>query len=247
MIDMKFDVILILAILVVSCGIPLVSAETPEETLLKNVSEVPLLVPTMEPAVLGTTAYMDAFQNWLVACSFNLVHYSNTLLPMFGMNEMDWEKEIPAPSPIMAAPVMEETIVPTLPDSPLGNDPKFRTAGTITGGSGTTTADIIIPSGYWELWYTADPLVTGGQDSHSATGTNSAVFPTLVIKIIDKKSGNEIETVEPPGGLDIMLWQRAGDPRPWIQKFYRGNKEFSFVITAKHVRSFTIEARVPDE
>ena len=53
-------------------------------------------------------------------------------------------------------------------------------------------------------------------------------------------------TVEPPGGLDKTLWQKSGiDPRPWKQKFYEGNKEYYLVITAKHLTSYTIEARVP--
>ena len=55
-----------------------------------------------------------------------------------------------------------------------------------------------------------------------------------------------METVEPQGGLDKILWAKSGiDPRPWKQKFYEGNKESYFVITAKHLKSYTIEARIP--
>jgi hypothetical protein len=53
----------------------------------------------------------------------------------------------------------------------------------------------------------ADPLITGGQDSVSASGSNSALFPYLSIQINDKSNSNRIvETVEPPGGLDKTLW-----------------------------------------
>jgi len=69
----------------------------------------------------------------------------------------------------------------------------------------------------------------------------------LQIQVIDKTNADRlVTTVEPPGGLDKTMWQRSGiDPRPWKQKFYEGNKEYYFVITAKHLTSYTIEARVP--
>jgi hypothetical protein len=121
----------------------------------------------------------------------------------------------------------------------------MTTIRTITGQSGEQTVNVSIPADYWELWYTADPLVTGGQDSHSATGINSAIFPSLSIQITDAVDSREIRTVEPPGGLDITLWQRAGDPRPWSEKFYQGNAVYSFAITARHLRSYVIEVRIP--
>jgi hypothetical protein len=116
----------------------------------------------------------------------------------------------------------------------------------VTGQYGQTSDNFSIPGGYWELWYTADPITTGGQDSGSASGSNSAVFPYLQIQVIDKNSDRVVASVEPPGGLDKTLWQKSGiDPRPWKQKFYEGNKEYYFVITAKHLTSYTIEARIP--
>jgi len=137
------------------------------------------------------------------------------------------------------------TIVPTTittPD-PLGDSPDLVTIDTITGGSGSRSANVTVSSGYWEMWYTADPLVTGGQDSHSASGSQSAVFPSLSVVVSDA-NGKEIATVEPPGGLDVNLWQRSGDPRPWSKKFYEGNKEYTFDITARSVKSYLVEVRV---
>jgi hypothetical protein len=118
---------------------------------------------------------------------------------------------------------------------------------TVTGQSGKTSDPFSVPGGYWELWYTADPLTSGGQDSASSSGSNSAVFPFLEIQVIDKTNSDRlVASVEPPGGLDKNLWQKSGiDPRPWKQKFYEGNKEYYFVITAKHLTSYTIEARIP--
>ncbi len=141
-----------------------------------------------------------------------------------------------------ATPTPTPTPKPT-PD-PLGDRPNLETIKTITGMSGTQSVNVTVPNGYWEMWYTAEPLVTGGQDSHSATGTNSAVFPSLAVIVRDAVSGDEIETVEPPGGLDVNLWQRSGDPRPWSKKFFQGNKAYIFDITARHLKSYIIEVRV---
>jgi len=123
----------------------------------------------------------------------------------------------------------------------------FTTIVTVSGQSGKTSDTFSVPAGYWELWYTADPLTLGGQDSVSASGSNSALFPVLKIQVIDTDSGRIIETVEPPGGLDKTLWVKSGrDPRPWKQKIYVGNKEFHLVITAEHLKSYGIEARIPE-
>ena len=118
---------------------------------------------------------------------------------------------------------------------------------TVTGQSGKTSDTFSVPGGYWELWYTAEPLTSGGQDSVSSSGSNSAVFPSLQIQVIDKTHADRlVATVEPPGGLDKTLWQKSGiDPRPWKQKFYEGNKEYYFVIMAKHLKSYTLEVRIP--
>jgi hypothetical protein len=88
-------------------------------------------------------------------------------------------------------------------------------------------------------------MITGGQDVHSATGSYSGVFPTFSIVITDLKLGKKTETIEPPGGLDITLWQRAGDPRPWAQRFYNGDKEFNFLISGSRIYSYVIEIKVP--
>ena len=137
------------------------------------------------------------------------------------------------------------TPTPT-PTSQFADGSKFTTLMTVTGQSGKTSDTFTVPVGYWELWYTADPLTSGGQDSVSGSGSNSAVFPYLSIQVIDKNSERVVETVEPPGGLDKTMWSKSGiDPRPWKQKFYEGNKEYYFVITTKHIKSYVIEARIP--
>ena len=100
---------------------------------------------------------------------------------------------------------------------------KFTSLMTVTGQTGKTSDTFLVPGGYWELWYTADPLITGGQDSVSASGSNSALFPHLSIQVIDKtNSARVVETVEPQGGLDKTLWAKSGiDPRPGNRNFTR--------------------------
>jgi hypothetical protein len=101
----------------------------------------------------------------------------------------------------------------------------MTTIATFSGQNSLTTNNFYVPS-YWELWYTADPMVMGGQGQTSATGSYSAVIPTLSIQVMDGDIPNQvIRTIDPPGGLDMTLWQISGiDPRPWVEKFYEGNK-----------------------
>lgn len=151
----------------------------------------------------------------------------------------------PSPSRTIATAMATDRTTAS-PASVFPESSKFTTLITVTGQSGKTSDSFSVPGGYWELWYTADPLITGGQDSVSATGSNSALFPSLSIQIIDKNSRSVVETVEPQGGLDKTLWVKSGlDPRPWKQKFYEGNKEYYFVVSARHLNSYTIEARIP--
>ncbi len=127
-------------------------------------------------------------------------------------------------------PAVTTNQVPATTTSVFPESSKFTTLVTVTGQSGKTSDTFFVPGGYWEFWYTADPLITGGQDSVSASGSNSALFPYLSIQVIDTKNSDRVlETVEPSGGLDKTLWVKSGiDPRPWKQKFYEGNKEYQF-------------------
>jgi hypothetical protein len=155
---------------------------------------------------------------------------------------------VPTSSPASGTTLSAATTnpAPLTLTSVFSGSPGLTTLISVSGKTGQTSDTFHVTGGYWEIWYTADPITTGGQDSVSGSGSNSAVFPLLQIQVIDKNSDRLVATVEPPGGLDKTLWQKSGiDPRPWKQKFYEGNKEYYFVITAKHLNSYTIEARVP--
>ncbi|ABS55263.1 hypothetical protein Mboo_0745 [Methanoregula boonei 6A8] len=140
------------------------------------------------------------------------------------------------------SPTEEITTAPTL-TSEIPASAGLTTIQTITGTGDETVTNVSVPSSYWELWYTADPLTMGGQDAQSVASA-SAVFPSLTITIVDHDTGKVFDTVQPPGGLDSALWQRTGDPRPWSQKYYSGNSVYDFEISGKNLRSYTIDIRV---
>jgi len=235
----------IVSILCILLVIP-VAAEQDEQALLDEVQNLSVPVsPTPGTAVLGSRESMSEYQSFLDDNARALVMFSNTLLRIFGQKEMTWtvpNHPVQQKSDVTTA----ATAVPIVtPRSLLGSSSELKSIQTINGQSGHQSVTVTVPVGYWELWYMADPIVTGGQNSHSASGTNSAVFPSMVIRISDAASNEEIETVEPPGGLDSYLWSRAGDPRPWSMKFYRGGREITFDITTRHVKSYVIDVCVP--
>jgi len=235
--------VFILAIFFGSLCIPWVSADI-DAGFVRNLSNASLAVPTTGSAQLGTKESMTEYQGWLDECAYRLTDYSNIILGLFGFNAMDWGQEIPVASPDTTISTTQTTATPT-PTPAIPESSRLTTIAHITGGSGSGATDVIVNSSYWELWYSVDPLVTGGQDSHSATGSNSAIFPAFSIQITDKKTGRLVDTIEPPGGLDITLWQKSGDPRPWTKKYYSGNREYVFTISGRYITSYTIEARIP--
>jgi hypothetical protein len=54
----------------------------------------------------------------------------------------------------------------------------------------------------------------------------------------DASTGKKIETIEPPGGLDITLWQRRGDPRQRSEKFYEEGRTYNFDFNVYEVKSY---------
>ena len=242
---MKSSHILLILSILLCFYFPCISADT-DNNLLSNITKVTVGVPPTGTAPLGTKESMTDYQNWLNGCASSLVGYFNSILNIFGLNNLNWNQNIPAaPTATPEAPTIQVIAIPTLtiPESP------YRTTLLkVTGYDGQTTSDNFSVNGpYWELWYTADPLTTGGQDITGATGSYSEVFPTLSIKVIDKTNGGNVEeTIEPPGGMDTTLWEKTGmDPRPWMQKFYEGYREYQLVITASNLKSYIVEARIP--
>ena len=86
-------------------------------------------------------------------------------------------------------------------------------------------------------------------------GSYSVVNPTLSIQVMDGDDPNRIvRTITPPGGLDESLWVTqtdengniiSQDPRPWIEKFFEGQRNYFFIITAQSLNSYELDIRVP--
>jgi len=244
------NLIFFILILIVLCLISPVSGEqSEEEKIFGEVQNISVTVPPTSSAVLGSQESMTEYSGWLNNCVDAIMSLTDQTLKVFGMKGLGWSTSSIQFRSGQSEPAGVTTPVAqaqTVTNTAIRSDADLMTVGTITG-SGHQTASVAIPEGYWELWYTADPLITGGQNSHSSKGSNSAVFPSMSIMIYDESTGEEIDEVEPPGGLDAALWARSGDPRPWTKKYYRGGgKTLAFDVSARHVKSYTIEIRVKD-
>ena len=242
----RFWRVLILGIFICCCVALPVSGES-GSGILGNLSNLSLEVPPTGTAVAGTDESMTQYLSWLNQCAANLMEYSNKVLEIFGIDKLDWGNNIQdSPSQVTAIGTMSSAPAGTVPTLTIPESTRVKTIGKITGGSGRTIQNISVPTGYWELTYTVDPQVRGGQDSHSSTGSNSAVFPIFTVTITDLSTGKTFDTVDCSGELDPMLWQRS-DPRPWYKRYYSGNREFEFEVTARRVNAYIVEVRIPRE
>ncbi|MDI6719520.1 MAG: hypothetical protein QMD46_07930 [Methanomicrobiales archaeon] len=116
-------------------------------------------------------------------------------------------------------------------------DHSLVTYAVIQGRWSGTTEILRIPFPYWEMHYTAEPLVDVSED-------HVTVFPRINIQVMDADDPNRFVRVANPDILDSRLFAE-NDPRPWIEKFYEGNRNYYFVINARFVSSYTIEIKVP--
>jgi len=115
------------------------------------------------------------------------------------------------------------------------------------------------------------PTAGSGIAHSGIEGSYSTVKPEFKIQVMDGDDPNRIvRTISPPGGIDLDLWlgnapeggeyptrtskyatQPATpdvtpvDPRPWTEKFYEGQRNYYFIITAKGLNSYSIEINVP--
>jgi hypothetical protein len=86
-------------------------------------------------------------------------------------------------------------------------------------------------------------------------GSFSVTNPQFTINVMDGNDPNRIvRTITPPGGLDSSLWVTttdadgniiSTDPRPWIEKFFEGQRNYYFIITTHSLSSYSIQIRVP--
>jgi len=112
-------------------------------------------------------------------------------------------------------------------------------------------------------------------NSYSASGIQgsfSTTKPQFSIQVMDATDPNRIvRTITPPGGIDLNLWEgiaeetpavtittpikyqeisptptpSSTDPRPWLEKFYEGERGYYFVINSQNINSYTIKILIP--
>ena len=241
------NIFILMIILMLFCVlIPPIAGDSGDNTL-NNISQT-IAIPTTGTAVLGTKDSMTQYESWLDQCASEITNYSTMVLNFLGVNNLSWSQSLPSTTP--AVTLTPAAATPTAqPTLDIPETAQRTTILKVNGADGWVTSDPFTVDGpYWELWYTADPLMTGGQDSSSPSSSYSAVFPTLSIQVIDAANNTVIETIEPPGGLDKSLWERSGiDPRPWEEKFYQGYSRYYLKISATNVRSYIVEARIPSQ
>jgi hypothetical protein len=164
---------------------------------------------------------------------------------------------------------MNETIPQGTHIDQIPVDNRLTTIATISGQFSGTTQIFEVPYPYWELWYSAEPTGdVGGQNQNVGTstvtgpkesgnkgsgssqtfiqGSFSVTFPSLKVQVMDAGDPNRIvRTIEPPGGLDAILWSSSSDPRPWVERFFEGQKKYYFVVNAHSLSSYNFQIRVP--
>jgi hypothetical protein len=109
------------------------------------------------------------------------------------------------------------------------------TYAVIQGRWSGTTEIITIPFPYWEMHYTVTELTEPGY-----------VFPSINIQVMDADDPNRFVRIVNPGILDPRNW-KENDPRPWVERFFEGGRNYYFVITTRFVRSYSLEIKVPKQ
>jgi hypothetical protein len=140
---------------------------------------------------------------------------------------------------------------------------------TISGRYNGATQIVHVPFPSWTMSYTVEPVtnpggdftvsavqthVTEGVDKTSFTGSYSSVFPSITIQVMDANDPNRIaRIISPPGEINPDDWDvtidnvKIPDPRPWVETFYEGGRDYYFIINAHMIQSYTIDILVPQE
>lgn len=148
--------------------------------------------------------------------------WDGTVCDVSFVNPATYHIDIPEPQPTAGIPGQA-------PPEKLN----LTTYAIIDGKWSGTTEIITIPFPYWELHYTVTESVGPGY-----------VFPSINIQVMDVSDPNRFVRIINPGLLDSATWS-TNDPRPWIEKFYEGERSYYFIITTSFVESYSMEIKVP--
>ena len=116
------------------------------------------------------------------------------------------------------------------------------------------------------------PTQGTGLSYSGLSGSYSTANPQFTIQVMDGDDPNRIvRTISPPGGINLDLWTGVKpstthensqfktnqikpvataqtetiDPRPWTEKFFEGQRNYYFIITAQSLDSYTIKIQIP--
>ncbi|MDD1667365.1 MAG: hypothetical protein LUO96_02740 [Methanomicrobiales archaeon] len=118
---------------------------------------------------------------------------------------------------------------PTIPPD-VPPDRSLTTYAVITGQWSGTTENLMIPFPSWVLEYEAEPTTTSGE-----------VFPRFVLQVFDVQNPNRDVFHD----TQIIIGEPPEDP--WVHKFYEGNREYSFKMDTRFIKSYTITIKVPTQ
>ena len=103
-------------------------------------------------------------------------------------------------------------------------------------------------------------------------GSYGSVSPQFSIQVMDASDPSRIvRTISPPGGIDPNLWAgitqatpaatlansqkyaaiqptptlSSTDPRPWLEKFFEGQRGYYFIINSQYINSYTLRILIP--
>jgi hypothetical protein len=105
------------------------------------------------------------------------------------------------------------------------------TYAVISGQWPGTTEKITIPTPYWVLEYTADPLALPPD-----------AYPLLIIQVFDAQNPNRF-VIAP---IKQTIYEEPPDT-PWSVKLYEGKRTYYFNIDTSFIKSYTLTIKVPAE
>ena len=87
----KIANIILLILIISSLYIPLIRAD---DDLMRNASNISVVVPIQGNALLGTTESMYQYNNWLIECAYQMVSLFDQIVDLLGIPNMDYIKKM---------------------------------------------------------------------------------------------------------------------------------------------------------
>jgi len=119
---------------------------------------------------------------------------------------------------------------PPIPEEP-SRDRTLVTYAEISGRWSGTTENLYIPTPYWVMEYTAEPLALPPD-----------AYPLITIQVIDVENPNRL-VITP---IRQTIYEEPPED-PWTVKFFEGQRSYYFRVDTSFIKSYTITIKVPQE